>query len=86
MNDVINKACFNICTDILLFIIYLTDEINIIVDILSFITSIVSANSSWNEIKIPNNIPAFLQNNKSLLPEERTIKRKREKQIQKMKK
>ena len=84
MNDVINKACFNICTDILLFIIYLTDEINIIVDILSFITSIVSANSSWNEIKIPNNIPAFLQNNKSLLPEERTIKKEKgKKQIQK---
>lgn len=84
MNDVINKACFNICTDILLFIIYLTDEINIIVDILSFITNIVSANSSWDEIVIPNNIPAFLQNNKSLLPEERTIKKEKgKKQIQK---
>lgn len=84
MNDVINKACFNICTDILLFIIYLTDEINIIVDILSFITNIVSANSSWDEIVIPNNIPAFLQNNKSLLLEERTIKKEKgKKQIQK---
>lgn len=83
MNDVINKACFNICTDILLFIIYLTDEINIIIDILTFISNIVSSDLSWNELKIPNNIPSFLQNNKSLISEDRTIKKEDEKrQIQ----
>lgn len=32
LNDVINKACVNICTDILLFIIYLTDQTIVICD------------------------------------------------------
>lgn len=61
MYDVINKACFNICTDILLFTIYLTDEIIVIEDILKFISNVVSSNEFWDELSIPDNIPVFLQ-------------------------
>lgn len=79
MYDVINKACFNICTDILLFTIYLTDEIIVIEDILKFISNVVSSNEFWDELSIPDNIPVFLQKNKTLLSSDTTVNKEEEK-------
>lgn len=52
----------NICTDILLFIIFLTDDISILKNIMSFIDKVISTGDGWEEISIPNNLPNFLKN------------------------
>jgi len=59
--DIINKCCLNICTDILLFIIFQTDDISILKNILSFVQQTVSS-EEWTELVIPNNTPNFLLN------------------------
>lgn len=78
--DVINKACFNICTDILLFVIYLTDKTYIIEEILSFIKKTISSESTWSEFSIPNTIPSFIANTTALPINQAPVKRIEEKQ------
>ncbi len=79
--DVINKACINICTDILLFIIYLTDETDVLNTILEFIHGIVDSDSSWNEFSIPDTVPSFIKDSTSLSIDQKTINKKGEKAL-----
>lgn len=82
--EVINKACINICTDILLFIIYLTDETTILNQILSFIQDVIESDSSWSEFSIPNAVPLFIKNNNQLYIDKKPVNKKDEKiQIEK---
>jgi GTP-binding protein EngB required for normal cell division len=60
LESILNNCCINICTDVLLFIIYLSDDISILKNILTFINQTVNNNVKWNEFEIPNNVPAFL--------------------------
>lgn len=60
IEDIINKCCINICTDILLFIIFQTDDVTILQNILSFISQTIASDERWNEFSIPNNMPKFL--------------------------
>ena len=77
--DVINKACINICTDILLFTIYLTEETTILNKILEFIQGIIVSDSSWSEFSIPNAVPPFIKNNNQLAIDDKPISKKDEK-------
>lgn len=82
--EVINKACINICTDILLFIIYLTDETTILNQILSFIQDVIKSDSSWSEFSIPNAVPLFIKNSNQLYIDKKPVNKKDEKiQIEK---
>lgn len=84
LEDVINKACINICTDILLFIIYLTDETSILSQIMSSINRTVVEDTSWEEFSIPNNVPLFIKNSNQLSVNTKSINKKKEKkQIEK---
>lgn len=84
LNDIINKACINICTDILLFIIYLTDKTVILNSILQYIEDSIHSDASWCEFSIPNNIPSFLNNRSFPLFQEKSVnKRIEKKQIEK---
>lgn len=78
--DVINKACFNICTDILLFVIYLTDKTYIIEEILSFIKKTISSDSAWNEFSIPETVPSFITNTTPLPINHTPVNKIKEKQ------
>lgn len=71
--DVINKACINICTDILLFIIYLTDDTMIISRIIESINSTIESDESWSEFSIPNTVPEFIENSKQLSIENKLV-------------
>lgn len=66
LNDVINKACINICTDILLFIIYLSDNTSILHSIVESINRTIKSDSSWSEFSIPDSVPNFIKNNNQL--------------------
>lgn len=84
LEDVINKACINICTDILLFIIYLTDETSILSQIMSSINRTVVEDASWTEFSIPDNVPLFIKNSNQLSVNTKSISKKEEKkQIEK---
>lgn len=84
LEDVINKACINICTDILLFIIYLTDETSILSQIMSSINRTVVEDTSWEEFSIPDNVPMFIKNSNQLSVNTKSINKKKEKkQIEK---
>ena len=71
--DIINKACINICTDILLFIIYLTDDTLILNEIMDSINRTIVANTSWSEFSIPDNVPAFVKNSNQLTVSNQSI-------------
>lgn len=77
--DVINKACINICTDILLFVIYLTDETSILIEILKYIQETTSADESWSEFDISNNMPSFIKGDVQLSIPEKAINKNKEK-------
>lgn len=62
LNDIINKSCVNICTDILMFIIYQTNDTSILLNILSFIEHIIKNDANWTEFDIANNKLSFLTN------------------------
>lgn len=79
LEDVINKACINICTDILLFIIYLTDETSILSQIMSSINRTVDEDTSWDEFSIPDRVPSFIKNSNQLSVSTKTINKKEEK-------
>lgn len=79
LEDVINKACINICTDILLFIIYLTDETSILRQIMSSINRTVVEDTSWDEFSIPDNVPLFIKNSNQLSVNTKSINKKEEK-------
>lgn len=64
--DVVNKACINICTDILLFIIYLSDSASIIRYIIDSINKTIESDSSWSEFSIPNSVPHFISDSQQL--------------------
>lgn len=64
--DVINKACINICTDILLFIIYLTDNTSILHNILESIQNTIESDPSWSEFSIPTTVPYFIKNSRQI--------------------
>lgn len=67
LKDVINKACINICTDILLFVIYLTYETILLDHIIQFISDKISSDSMWNEFSIPGEVPYFIMKNNEAL-------------------
>lgn len=77
--DVINKACINICTDILLFTIYLTDDTDVLNKILEFIHSIIASDSTWSEFSIPDAVPQFIKDSRQLTVNEKTVNKKNEK-------
>lgn len=79
LEDVIDKACINICTDILLFIIYLTDETSILSQIISSINRTVVEDTSWDEFSIPDNVPMFIKNSNQLSVNTKSINKKEEK-------
>ncbi|MDE5977577.1 MAG: hypothetical protein K2G70_03815, partial [Turicibacter sp.] len=84
LEDVINKACINICTDILLFVIYLTDETSILSQIMSSINRTIADDVSWDEFSIPGNVPLFIQNSEQFSISQKSINKKQEtKQIEK---
>lgn len=60
--NIMNTCCINICTDILFFIIFQTDDISILRNIIEFIYNTVNSNDDWKEFDIPSNIPRFLNN------------------------
>ncbi len=78
LEDVINKACINICTDILLFIIYLTDETSILRQIMSSINRTVVEDASWDEFSIPDHVPTFIKNANQLSVNIKSINKKEE--------
>lgn len=61
LDDIINKCCFNICTDILLFIIYQTNDTLILKNILKAISDMVLSDKKWQELDTRNNVPPFLE-------------------------
>ena len=79
LEDVINKACINICTDILLFIIYLTDDTSILHKIIESINSTIISDSSWSEFSIPDTVPSFIKDSQQLSIAENTISKNKEK-------
>lgn len=79
LEDVINKACINICTDILLFVIYLTDETSILSQIMSSINRTVVEDTSWDEFSIPNKVPMFIKTSNQLSVNTKSINKKEEK-------
>lgn len=66
LSEIIEKACINICTDILLFMIYLTDNISIIKKIVESINQTIESNPTWTEFRIPDAIPLFLEGYKMI--------------------
>lgn len=84
LKDVINKACINICTDILLFIIYLTDDTSILSKIILSINQTIISDTSWNEFSIPDTVPSFVKNSNQLSISQKSINTNHEKkQIEK---
>lgn len=82
--DVVKKACINICTDILLFTIYLTEDTSILNNILKFVKDVIDSDSAWEEFKIPNSVPQFVKNSNQLSVINKQIDKKTEKkQIEK---
>lgn len=81
LQDVINKACVNICTDILLFIIYLTDEVNVLNDILKFINNVIESDSSWSEFSIPNSVPSFIKNSNGIYINQKSVNKNKGKEL-----
>ncbi len=79
LEDVINKACINICTDILLFIIYLTDDTSILSKIIESINSTIISDSSWSEFSIPDSVPSFIKDSQQLSIDEKPISKNKEK-------
>ncbi len=79
LENVINKACINICTDILLFIIYLTDDTLILNQIMSFIKRTIVDDISWEQFSIPDNVPLFIKNSNQLSVNTKSINKKEEK-------
>ena len=77
--DVINKACINICTDILLFVIYLTDETSILIEILKYIQKTTLLDQSWSEFDITNTMPSFIKGCVPPSISERALNKKDEK-------
>ena len=78
--EIINKSCINICSDILLFFIYLTEDTTILKKILLFIKEVINSDSAWNEFSIPNRIPTFIQNSRQLTIDNSPINAKKEKE------
>lgn len=66
LEDIINKCCINICTDILFFIIYQTDDISILRSIMNSIASTLNSDSKWQEFDVKGKIPTFFENYNNL--------------------
>lgn len=62
LKEIINKCCINICTDILLFIIYQTDDVSILKNIMNSISIIISSDLKWQEFDMDSDLPPFLEN------------------------
>lgn len=76
--DIINKSCVNICSDILLFIIFQTDDVTILKNLINSVSEIIKTDLQENEFD-GKELPVFLSGNVSLI-EEKSVNLKKEKE------
>lgn len=66
LESIIDKSCINICTDILLFVIFQTDNTDVLISIFSYIEKTIDNDINWKEFDIHNNVPHFLKSTNTI--------------------
>ena len=81
LTDIMSKACINICTDILIFIIYLSNDTLLLNEIIKYVKENVLDLSI--EFSIPDAVPDFIKNDKTISIKQNTMNgREAKKQIE----